>query len=111
MNIKKHFALLGLKARDAVTGFPRRLPTHETPSHSMPNHGVITSISFDLYGCVQVVIQPTVDEKGGSQDGQWFDVSRVEVLSSDPVMPVPDFFQGDSDVSKGEKGPAEKPLP
>ena len=34
--------LLGLKVKDKVTGFT----------------GIITSVSFDLYGCIQVIITP-----------------------------------------------------
>lgn len=47
-NVKKHISLLGLEAQDLVTGFK----------------GIITSISFDLYGCVQAVINPGLNKDG-----------------------------------------------
>ena len=39
-NIEKHLDLLGRKVEDKVTGIK----------------GVVTSVSFDLYGCIQAVI-------------------------------------------------------
>ena len=80
--------LLGLKVRDEVTGF----------------EGVVSSISFDLYGCVQAVVTPPVDKDGKDRSGAWFDVSRLVVVDSKPVMDVPEF---DSDIVA--HGPAEKP--
>ncbi len=77
--------LLGLRGRDRVTGFV----------------GVVTSVSYDLYGCVMVVLSPPVDDKGEVHDGKWFDSHRIEVIDGKPVMAAPDF----GDV----KGPAEKP--
>lgn len=58
-----HINLLGLKAKDAVTGFS----------------GVVTSISFDLYGCVQAIVTPPVDKDGNAKDGRWFDIIRLHV--------------------------------
>ena len=49
METEKHFNLLGMKGKDVVTGFK----------------GVITSLSFDLYGCVQAVINPRKMDKEG----------------------------------------------
>lgn len=53
MKVKNHLALLGLKVQDKVTGFK----------------GVISSISFDLYGCVQAAITPSVNAEGKNQEG------------------------------------------
>jgi hypothetical protein len=93
MNHKEeHLSLLGFRVRDKVTGF----------------YGVVTSISFDLYGCIQVVVNPGMDEHGKIGESHWFDVNRLEVKSSAPVMSVPDFVSGP--VAKGERGPAEKPF-
>lgn len=89
----KHFDLLGMKATDVVTGFK----------------GVVETISFDLYGCVQVVLKPLFVAGGKAEDGRWFDVSRLKVSSKKPVMDVPNFFDG-GPVAEGFKGPAEKPL-
>jgi len=90
--VQSHFNLLGFKVKDKVTGFK----------------GVITSLSFDLYGCIQYVVTPSTDEKGKQQDGRWFDVTRLEVLSTKPVMEQPKFEK--AYVAAGKKGAAEKPL-
>ena len=93
MNIKKHIGLLGMKATDKVTGFK----------------GVVESISFDLYGCIQVVICPPSGDLGKVQDSRWFDISRIKITSKKAVMKVPNFDFGT--VAEGGKGPAEKPIP
>jgi len=83
----KHIKMLGLKVRDRVTGF----------------EGVVTSVSFDLYGCIQVVINPGLQPDGKLGESLWFDVGRLDAKSAEPVMERPDFGI--------EKGPAEKPAP
>lgn len=45
---------------------------------------VVTTISFDLYGCVQAVVTPPVGSGGEVNDGQWFDVTRLDVARSPP---------------------------
>jgi hypothetical protein len=80
-----HLKLLGCKARDKVTGYT----------------GTIASVCFDLYGCVQAVLTPSADKDGKLCDGHWFDVKRLELLDSNPVMSVPSFVN--------EPGPQEKP--
>lgn len=87
----KHMGLLGLKVEDKVTGFK----------------GVVSSISFDLYGCVQTIVTPFVDKDGKAGDGRWFDVTRLTISDHTPVMNLPDFSKGY--VAEGKKGPAEKP--
>lgn len=89
----KHMDLLGLKAKDKVTGFT----------------GVIATMSFDLYGCVQAVLTPPVDKDGEMKDGKWFDVTRLKILDDTPVMDQPDFSKGY--IAQGKKGCADKPLP
>lgn len=69
----KDLQLLGLKVRDKVTGLV----------------GICECVSYDLYGCIQAVVRPPVDEKGALSDGKWFDVSRIEVLDATPVMEIP----------------------
>ena len=91
MIIKKHFEMLGLKVEDRVTGF----------------RGVVESISFDLYGCVQAVVKPAIDKSGKTGDSHWFDVNRLKVLSNKPVMQLPNFEFGPQ--AEGEQGAAEKP--
>lgn len=66
--------LLGRKARDKVTGF----------------EGVVTTIGFDLYGCVQAIVNPAQkDAKLG--DPVWLDIKRLDLTES--VMAPPDFGQ------------------
>ena len=90
---QKHFEMLGKPGKDSVTGFT----------------GVVTSISFDLYGCIQAVLTPKADKKDGIKDGHWFDVTRIEITNETPVMALPDFVAGYT--AEGRKGAAEKPLP
>ena len=89
--MKKHLELLGLKVEDRVTGF----------------NGVVTSVSFDLYGCVQAIVSPSVAKDGKVPDGRWFDVTRLKIVSKKPVMALPDYMSGY--ISEGRKGAAEKP--
>jgi hypothetical protein len=65
--------LLGLKVRDRVTGFT----------------GVVSSVSYDLYGCIQAVVSPSVNDKGDMVDARWFDVARLDVVDHAPVMEIP----------------------
>ena len=69
---------IGLKVKDRISGFK----------------GVIISISFDLYGCIQATVQPGLSKEDGKikyQDGRWFDINRLEITSKKPVMEVPEF--------------------
>ena len=92
INIKKHIALLGLKVEDKVTGMK----------------GIVASISFDLYGCVQAIVNPGLDKEGKPRDSLWFDVARLTVLDTKPVMQTPDFEYGPQ--AEGKQGAAERPL-
>jgi len=91
MEIRKHMNLLGMKVVDRVTGF----------------RGVVTSISFDLYGCIQAVVTPGSNKDGTQGEAHWHDVNRLRVTGKKPVMPRPDWDFGP--VAEGKKGPAEKP--
>lgn len=83
--LKEHVRLLGLKAEDKVTG----------------NKGIVTSVSFDLYGCIQAIVT--------NKDGcKWYDINRLKVKKNKRVMNLPDFVTNNA-VARGEKGPAEKP--
>ena len=85
----KHFDLLGLKVRDKVTGL----------------EGVVTSLSFDLYGCIQAAV--TAPAKDGKVEyGVWFDITRLKILSEKRVMDLPDYNQGY--VAEGRKGASPK---
>lgn len=91
MNIKKHLDLLGMRAVDRVTGFT----------------GVISSICFDLYGCVQATVSPSTD-KGKIADSHYFDVQRLKITHREPVMDRPNFDYGPQAL--GLQGAAEKPV-
>lgn len=91
MLIKKHLNYLGLKVRDRITGFK----------------GVVASVSFDLYGCIQCVVSPGTDKDGKPKESHYFDINRLEILSDKPVMARPNFDFGD--IAEGNHGPAEKP--
>lgn len=95
----KDLELLGLKVRDKVTGLI----------------GVVSCISYDLYGCIQAVVSPVADiEKGSVPEGRWFDVARLEVLDPTPVMEIPGgrftvTRSASPEPSTDRPGPAEKP--
>jgi len=91
MNIKKHLDLLGMKVEDKVTGFK----------------GVVASVSFDLYGCIQAIVNPGIGEDGKLMDQAWFDINRLRITDESPVMNRPDYDFGS--VAEGLKGAAEKP--
>lgn len=89
--MKSYMDLIGLRARDLVT----RL------------EGVVTSVCFDLYGCVQICLTPGINDKDGKLGEQyWFDFKRIEILNKTPVMPVPSYG-----LPGTEAGAAEKPAP
>lgn len=92
MKALSHIEKLGYKAKDKVTGF----------------EGVITSVDFDLYGCIQYLIQPASKDGTDKSDAKWFDPTRVTITSKKRVMEMPDFDMGY--VAEGRKGPAEKPI-
>ncbi len=93
MKVTKHIELLGRKVTDKVTGF----------------QGVISTMSFDLYGCVQAVVSPPVNEAGEKKAGEWFDITRLDLSDEPRVMELPDFSEGY--IVEGKKGCADKPLP
>jgi len=90
---ESHFDLLGRKVKDKVTGF----------------NGVVVSLSFDLYGCIQAVVAPSANDDGEIKNGHWFDVTRLTIEDNTPVMELPNFSSGY--VAEGKKGCASKPIP
>lgn len=67
---------LGHRVRDRVTGAA----------------GVVTTVTFDLNGCVQCGIQPRgLKEDGSRKHAFWSDVQQLTVLSERPVSPVAAF--------------------
>lgn len=69
--------------------------------------GVVASISFDLYGCVQAIVNPGLAADGKLAESLWFDVNRLKVLDTMPVMDRPNFDFGYQ--AEGKQGAAEKP--
>ncbi len=67
--------LLGMEVVDAVTNFK----------------GVVSSISYDLYGCIQAVVSPYVNEKGEVGSGKWFDTIRLKETGPSRAMTLPVF--------------------
>jgi hypothetical protein len=92
--ILKHFAILGHKVEDKVTGFK----------------GVAATLAFDLYGCIQVVVNPGVDKEGKPRDQGWFDINRLTITSKEPVLPAPSFLRVAERIVEGKKGANEKPM-
>lgn len=93
MLIKKHLDLLGYKVKDKVSDYT----------------GVVVSMGFDLYGCIQADVRPMelTKEDGKLKVGIWLDVARLEVISKKPLMDQPNFEWGEA--AKGMKGPANLP--
>jgi hypothetical protein len=92
MKIKKHLELLGHEVEDKVSDFV----------------GVVISMSFDLYGCIQADVRPTkLDKDNKFIQGSWLDVNRLKVTSKKPLMEQPNFEWGD--IAEGKKGPANLP--
>ena len=88
-----HLDMLGKAGIDAVSGFS----------------GIVTTISYDLYGCVQAVLTPKADKKEGIRDGHWFDIARIKITNEKTVLRVPDFKEGY--IAEGRKGAAIKTVP
>jgi hypothetical protein len=80
-------SMLGAKVIDRITGF----------------EGVVTSIGFDLYGCIQAIVQAPVGEKGEIPDGRWFDLKRLTETGRAMIAPKFEIDLG------GEPGGAAKP--
>lgn len=89
--------LLGKKAKDKITG----------------REGLITSVSFDLYGCVQAVLTPPLKADGGYGELHWFDVSRLDITDHNRVMEVPNFEVTAPPAPRAEVSGCEngKPIP
>ena len=94
--IQESINLLGKHGVDKITGYK----------------GVISSVCFDLYGCVQLALTPPATAEGKIESGTWFDVHRVQVQEDAPrVMGVPDFRAMARQPEDFSHGPAEKPAP
>ena len=88
--INQTIQLIGFRAKDKISGL----------------EGVIDSVCFDLYGCVQASLAPAAKD-GECPPGRWFDVQRLQV-SNDRVMDVPDFESRGKTLETYDHGPAMK---
>ena len=89
-DVSNAFSCLGHEAQEKITGMK----------------GVITSVSFDLYGCVQILLHPGLDKEGLPSEQHYFDINRIEIIG-DRVMEPPKF--SNIPAANYEQGPAEKP--
>ena len=90
--MQQYMRFLGENVRDKLTGIK----------------GTATSISFDLYGCVQVIIKQRADKDGKVPESFWHDVKRLEILPGEHIIPVPNFGL----IPTGtEPGSESKPVP
>lgn len=87
--MQEYMDMMGMRVKDKVTGFT----------------GVVQSVNFDLFGCVQFSVVPPVNEKGERVESAWFDSNRLELTDKTRVMPVPSFAPIPEQHSKG---PSEK---
>jgi hypothetical protein len=90
--IEKYLDRLGLEGKDKVTGI----------------EGTVTSISFDLYGCIQVILTPKKGDESKYPSCNWFDIGRVEFQEGFKVMETPNFMEPKKLISEGKKGPEFK---
>lgn len=87
-NVTNALKYLGTQQRDVVTGFA----------------GVVTSVCFDINGCIQAALKPPMDKEGKVPDGLWFDLDRLRQNGKAVMKPFP------YDVPREfVAGPAEKP--
>jgi len=89
--VLKHLELLGFRARDKITGA----------------EGVVDTVSFDLYGCIQGSLNTGLKYDGERKPNYWFDIARLERVDDDRIMEPPNFIQGE--IAEGKMGPADKP--
>jgi hypothetical protein len=87
------FDLMGYRIEDKITGL----------------QGVATSVSFDVYGCQTVLLNPGIDKDGKLRESVWLDEARVDKKHGIRVMEPPDFLG--TRKSTDNKGPELKPIP
>lgn len=88
--MNEYINLLGKKVKDRVSGLT----------------GVVTSVCYDISGCIQGWVNPGVGADGKLLDGGWIDTKRLVVTDKTPVMDMPAFGPLGS-----EAGPEAKAAP
>ena len=88
------FSMLGLRKVDRVTGFA----------------GTVTSVSFDLYGCIAGLLTAPLVDHSKDPEQRWFDVKRLDDPASGEsrVMDPPRFAL---DLGPEPGGISDKPIP
>ena len=86
--IGEAFKYLGTQQQDIVTGCA----------------GVVTSICFDINGCIQACLKPPLDKDGKIPDGYWIDLDRLRERGTPVMKPFPYELPREYVA-----GPAEKP--
>lgn len=78
---------------------------------------MISSLCFDVYECIQVILTPDkLDKDGKEVHFGWIDINRLKILSKVPVLTHPEFsikypsFKDKHKTYKKVHGPANKPL-
>lgn len=90
-SVEQHLQLLGLPVEDIITGIT----------------GVVDSVCFDVYGCVQATIRCKAREDGTIPESTWYDVKRLRLKGKKRVMDVPAF----ATIPVGQEiGAADKPI-
>lgn len=75
-NLKEQF---GKQGTDIITGFT----------------GTITGVLEYVYGCEQYYIVPKIAKDGKRPEGEWFDISRIEISGKKiSLQKVPDTIHG-----------------
>ncbi len=95
MIINDSIDLLGKKVKDKITC----------------SSGVVTSVCFDLYGCIQVIVKPQKIDKEGNPIASigWIDINRLSIISNKLVMNRPDFKNKYKKINEVQ-GCASKPI-
>lgn len=86
--MNEYINLLGKKVQDCVTG----------------QKGVVTSVSYDISGCIQGWVHPGLGSDGKMLDGGWIDTKRLAVSDEAPVMDMPVFGPMGSEAGPEAKG-------
>ena len=81
----KGMELLGLEVEDKVTKVS----------------GIVTSISYDLYGCIQAVITPDAETNNRDSVIGWYDIKRLRKLTETPIMSLPNWDE--EEIGCGDK--------
>ena len=99
--VEKHLKLLGMVVKDKASDYK----------------GVVVSVSFDLFGCIQADVRSKeLDKEGMLKNGMWLDLNRLKVVSKKPVMPVPEYHYLSKEkvrkehVANGYQGCANKSM-